>query len=188
MWLCPRALQVGTISRSESPTWSTVESGLCKPVDVWVGPGWLPQALPVTATFYSVLSPSDGPAERPGDPAHSQPAGGHVGPSAPGEPEREHTGLQGKCLAAERSGVGTTRLSSPKPGTAAGTLAPRQSAALGLWRLLSAAGVAVPWLGGMLLGRGRALPTSIQPRVGASSAQGLFVHLLHPLQSLLLFS
>lgn len=44
-------------------------------------------------------SPCPGPAARAGEPAHGQPAGGHVGAAAAGEPEREHPGLQGKPLA-----------------------------------------------------------------------------------------
>lgn len=46
----------------------------------------------------SLPSPGLGPAERPGEPAHGQPAGGHVGPAAAREPERKHPGLQGNAL------------------------------------------------------------------------------------------
>lgn len=45
----------------------------------------------------SLPSPGHGPAERAGEPAHSQPAGGHLGPAAPREPERERPGLQGNA-------------------------------------------------------------------------------------------
>lgn len=67
---------------------------------LWVSAS-LQEATPVTLLFLSVLSPSDGPAECPGDPTHGQPAGGHMGPSTPREPEWEHPGLQGKfsCVA-----------------------------------------------------------------------------------------
>lgn len=46
----------------------------------------------------SLRSPGRGPAAHPGEPAHRQPAGGHMGPAATREPEREHPGLQGKAL------------------------------------------------------------------------------------------
>lgn len=45
----------------------------------------------------SLPSPCHGPAERPGEPAHGQPAGGHLGPAAAREPERERPRLQGKA-------------------------------------------------------------------------------------------
>ena len=44
-------------------------------------------------------SPRPGPAARAREPAHGQPAGGHVGAAAAREPERDHPGLQGKPLA-----------------------------------------------------------------------------------------
>lgn len=59
---------------------------------LWVSAS-LQEATPVTLLFLSVLSPSDGPTECPGDPTHGQPAGGHMGPTAPREPEWEHPGL-----------------------------------------------------------------------------------------------
>lgn len=62
---------------------------------LWVSAS-LQEATPVTVLFLSVLSPSNGPTEHPGDPTHGQPAGGHMGPATPREPEWEHPRLQGK--------------------------------------------------------------------------------------------
>lgn len=57
-----------------------------------------PAAISAALLCRSLPSPGHGPAERPGDPTHSQPAGGHVGAATAREPEREHPRLQGNAL------------------------------------------------------------------------------------------
>ncbi|KAL4668970.1 hypothetical protein H8959_007524 [Pygathrix nigripes] len=59
--------------------------------------GESPASTPVEV-FVGEAAPAMSPAERAGDPAHGQPAGGHVGPTAPGEPEWEHPRLQDLLL------------------------------------------------------------------------------------------
>lgn len=84
------------VSRAQFPMLSITE--LC-PVRAWRhGLVGLCQHMGVHPSYspVSFLSPSDGPTERPGDPPHGQPAGGHMGPTTPREPEWEHPGLQGK--------------------------------------------------------------------------------------------
>lgn len=63
--------------------------GASQPVGFWGD-------MQVTHVCHSFLSPSNGPAEYPGDPNDSQPAGDHVGATTPGVSERDHPGVQGK--------------------------------------------------------------------------------------------
>lgn len=71
-------------------------------------------ASSATLLSCSLRSPGHGPAERAGEPADGQPAGGHLGAAARREPERERAGLQGNALSRRLLAPGP-----PMPGRAA---------------------------------------------------------------------